>query len=135
MPFPSARSPVRGRIVIRIAQQSSRRVEGRFLGHGHHDCLPAIRTSRRAADQPSESKITISAAIATSASRKPVEESAESSNRSEEHTSELQSLMRTSYAVLCLNKNNKTNISHTPYRYKRKNRDHKTTHKQHINSR
>src|SRR3546814_8639749 len=106
MPFPSARSPVRGRIVIRIAQQSSRRVEGRFLGHGHHDCLPAIRTSRRAADQPSESKITISAAIATSASRKPVEESAES--RSEEHTSELQSLMRISYAVFCLKKKTNT---------------------------
>src|SRR3546814_10249375 len=30
--------------------------------------------------------------------------------RSEEHTSELQSLMRISYAVLCLNK--KTNITH-----------------------
>src|SRR3546814_9529891 len=28
--------------------------------------------------------------------------------RSEEHTSELQSLMRRSYAVLCLNKNNNT---------------------------
>src|SRR3546814_9208662 len=28
--------------------------------------------------------------------------------RSEEHTSELQSLMRTSYAVFCLNKKNKT---------------------------
>src|SRR3546814_10320877 len=30
-------------------------------------------------------------------------------NRSEEHTSELQSLMRISYAVLCLKKKNKTN--------------------------
>src|SRR3546814_1983643 len=29
--------------------------------------------------------------------------------RSEEHTSELQSLMRISYAVFCLKKNNKTN--------------------------
>src|SRR3546814_5887287 len=29
--------------------------------------------------------------------------------RSEEHTSELQSLMRTSYAVFCLKKKNKTN--------------------------
>src|SRR3546814_9158491 len=29
-------------------------------------------------------------------------------NRSEEHTSELQSLMRTSYAVFCLKKNTKT---------------------------
>src|SRR3546814_9387203 len=38
-------------------------------------------------------------------------------NRSEEHTSELQSLMRTSYAVFCLKKkNNKTtltNITHS----------------------
>src|SRR3546814_4763704 len=31
-----------------------------------------------------------------------------SSSRSEEHTSELQSLMRISYAVFCLKKNNKT---------------------------
>src|SRR3546814_9157799 len=30
--------------------------------------------------------------------------------RSEEHTSELQSLMRISYAVFCLKKNTKTNI-------------------------
>src|SRR3546814_7378342 len=33
--------------------------------------------------------------------------------RSEEHTSELQSLMRISYAVLCLKKKNKTLINHT----------------------
>src|SRR3546814_9550547 len=31
-------------------------------------------------------------------------------DRSEEHTSELQSLMRISYAVFCLKKKNKTNI-------------------------
>src|SRR3546814_1056003 len=31
--------------------------------------------------------------------------------RSEEHTSELQSLMRTSYAVFCLKKKNKTHIT------------------------
>src|SRR3546814_2779989 len=36
--------------------------------------------------------------------------------RSEEHTSELQSLMRTSYAVLCLKKKNTIkNITTTPY--------------------
>src|SRR3546814_4348058 len=35
--------------------------------------------------------------------------------RSEEHTSELQSLMRISYAVFCLNKKNKT---HRLYKYK-----------------
>src|SRR3546814_3090455 len=34
-------------------------------------------------------------------------------NRSEEHTSELQSLMRISYAVFCLKKKNKRNISKT----------------------
>src|SRR3546814_5437299 len=33
------------------------------------------------------------------------------SNRSEEHTSELQSLMRTSYAVFCLTKQNPTNTT------------------------
>src|SRR3546814_13549019 len=34
--------------------------------------------------------------------------------RSEEHTSELQSLMRISYAVFCLKKKNTYNTSHTP---------------------
>src|SRR3546814_7352316 len=34
-------------------------------------------------------------------------------NRSEEHTSELQSLMRISYAVFCLKKKNKKNINRT----------------------
>src|SRR3546814_9307383 len=33
--------------------------------------------------------------------------------RSEEHTSELQSLMRISYAVFCLKKKKKTNYNHT----------------------
>src|SRR3546814_6215158 len=35
-------------------------------------------------------------------------------DRSEEHTSELQSLMRISYAVFCLKKKNKTQPTHTP---------------------
>src|SRR3546814_3665108 len=34
--------------------------------------------------------------------------------RSEEHTSELQSLMRISYAVFCLKKKNRTNNNETP---------------------
>src|SRR3546814_3694914 len=34
--------------------------------------------------------------------------------RSEEHTSELQSLMRISYAVFCLKKKNKSSTSHIP---------------------
>src|SRR3546814_8721954 len=40
---------------------------------------------------------------------------AKNQRRSEEHTSELQSLMRISYAVFCLNKkkkNNKTRLTH-----------------------
>src|SRR3546814_6762228 len=37
--------------------------------------------------------------------------------RSEEHTSELQSLMRNSYAVLCLKKKIKYGVIHTPLRY------------------
>src|SRR3546814_8980544 len=35
--------------------------------------------------------------------------------RSEEHTSELQSLMRISYAVFCLKKKNNTKNNHTTY--------------------
>src|SRR3546814_10508148 len=55
-------------------------------------------------------------------------------NRSEEHTSELQSLMRTSYAVFCLKKKNKsltTGCKNTPiqmhYSFNRHIRQHLTT--------
>src|SRR3546814_10269084 len=44
--------------------------------------------------------------------------------RSEEHTSELQSLMRISYAVFCLKKKNKQTNQHTSPTY----------HKKHINT-
>src|SRR3546814_6660662 len=44
--------------------------------------------------------------------------------RSEEHTSELQSLMRISYAVFCLKKKNeKNNTDYTPYNHKQHARD------------
>src|SRR3546814_1733153 len=53
--------------------------------------------------------------------------------RSEEHTSELQSLMRISYAVFCLKKKNTLNIIHRQHkdrtinvRYTRKNNTHST---------
>src|SRR3546814_2788499 len=49
--------------------------------------------------------------------------------RSEEHTSELQSLMRISYAVFCLKKNTKT---HTKLPETKRNK-HKTDTKQHTN--
>src|SRR3546814_5030732 len=41
------------------------------------------------------------------------DEAVEDALRSEEHTSELQSLMRISYAVFCLKKKNLHNIEHT----------------------
>src|SRR3546814_8442403 len=55
-----------------------------------------IRSARARARSASTSTIAISAA----------------SIRSEEHTSELQSLMRISYAVFCLKKKQKTNHNH-----------------------
>src|SRR3546814_3961253 len=57
-----------------------------------------------------------------SASRSPVD--SEESDRSEEHTSELQSLMRISYAVFCLKKktihNDEQNIIHNATTQKNK---------------
>src|SRR3546814_9395625 len=44
--------------------------------------------------------------------------------RSEEHTSELQSLMRISYAVFCLKKKNKQQNTTTDHLYYKKNPDH-----------
>src|SRR3546814_1626326 len=44
-------------------------------------------------------------------------------HRSEEHTSDLQSLMRISYAGLCLKKKTKTNRKHTAATNSRLNRD------------
>src|SRR3546814_8190040 len=43
-------------------------------------------------------------------------EAVKAQNRSEEHTSELQSLMRISYAVFCLTNKTQTNRSKTPQR-------------------
>src|SRR3546814_5405573 len=49
------------------------------------------------------------------------EHSGQRCQRSEEHTSELQSLMRTSYAVFCLKKKKKTKLTaHTQKHYNKK---------------
>src|SRR3546814_7501467 len=45
--------------------------------------------------------------------------------RSEEHTSELQSLMRISYAVICLQKKNKSTTRHTTHYCTTKQQQHK----------
>src|SRR3546814_5203938 len=53
--------------------------------------------------------------IAKRSVRRDVERAGIDKRRSEEHTSELQSLMRISYAVFCLKKNTKKEINNTQY--------------------
>src|SRR3546814_2916070 len=50
--------------------------------------------------------------------RREPQSSSERRHRSEEHTSELQSLMRISYAVFCLKKKKRRNTKKTPDFYK-----------------
>src|SRR3546814_8362059 len=57
------------------------------------------------------------------------------SERSEEHTSELQSLMRISYAVFCLKKKKKNNHTYNTHKhYNQAQKSHKTTYMQHTYS-
>src|SRR3546814_2866116 len=58
------------------------------------------------ADGPSEGLATLQAVLRASPESKVIMMSGQT-ERSEEHTSELQSLMRNSYAVFCLKKKNK----------------------------
>src|SRR3546814_5887698 len=68
-----------------------------------------------------ERKIPLEAMWITTFTREAAEEIADRLKRSEEHTSELQSLMRISYAVFCLNNKQKT------IRYNHSCRIHKST--------
>src|SRR3546814_8007356 len=80
--------------------------------------LPDIRVDRRpprnssSKGSPSNSRAIVpwksTHPLRPSLPHKPGAGNALESGRSEEHTSELQSLMRISYAVFCLKKNNKT---------------------------
>src|SRR3546814_5630179 len=67
--------------------------------------------SQKAASKPCSRRVRSarrrSCSAPASATRHGLRRSASSRSRSEEHTSELQSLMRISYAVLCLKKKNK----------------------------
>src|SRR3546814_10288220 len=56
------------------------------------------------------------------------------SNRSEEHTSELQSLMRHSNAVFCLKKKNKKRKDEKTYDIKKKNSKHSHNKRIHTNT-
>src|SRR3546814_3661906 len=77
--------------------------------------LGGKRSARIAVADARTDRATIQATIAQADLRLNVirayAEAASAERRSEEHTSELQSLMRISYAVFCLKKNNK----HTTY--------------------
>src|SRR3546814_5009245 len=78
-------------------------------------CFPrAIRSARRVSRNASNSRISCAAAPT----------GAKSKARSEEHTSELQSLMRISYAVFCLKKKTKHNTT-TKHRQPRYYQTHK----------
>src|SRR3546814_10448720 len=71
---------------------------------GDETAIPAI--ARRLEELPAASKAIVIIKIKSDAAKLEL-----SSQRSEEHTSELQSLMRNSYAVFCLKKK-KSHIKH-----------------------
>src|SRR3546814_9724411 len=77
------------------------------LGHGHVRIVP--RQARAPSIRSSKSRSGVSATAKPAAT--PSASASTSRGRSEEHTSELQSLMRISYAVFCLKKKKK-NIRH-----------------------
>src|SRR3546814_4732729 len=77
-----------------------------------------------------QSRIPPLQALSTSAGKVALPSRTDQSRRSEEHTSELQSLMRISYAVFCLKKKNKQIIIYKTLRtlyMKQRNQPYKIT--------
>src|SRR3546814_6335952 len=72
-----------------------------------HDALPISSSTRRGADRRRSSSSTSSTPSGAPAASGRSPAGMMRRSRSEEHTSELQSLMRISYAVFCLKKNKK----------------------------
>src|SRR3546814_9736587 len=62
----------------------------------------------------------VEAAFGDEIAKRPQRAGFKRRERSEEHTSELQSLMRISYAVFCLKKKNNNNNSNSPHTYSTK---------------
>src|SRR3546814_7909347 len=82
-------------------------------GTRRHAELPRARCARRrvaARTRPAGSHVGAAVRVA-GADRGNVDRHQQRVQRSEEHTSELQSLMRISYAVFCLKKKKKTKIT------------------------
>src|SRR3546814_9272983 len=97
--------------LVRLGLQQDRvhvRMKFRTAGEGLQGLspadLPAVRRHRRVVGHV----LWLEGKDAKAAISKDPAKPGHKDGRSEEHTSELQSLMRISYAVLCLKKNNKT---------------------------
>src|SRR3546814_4419251 len=104
-----------GRAVVRIYEDD----RDIFLGHRVEEL-----SYRQLAERHGVSVVEVEEAMIRSL--RVIAQSVDRKNRSEEHTSELQSLMRISYAVFCLKKKKKTNHTHN-----NKNRQTKEQYKQH----
>src|SRR3546814_6529916 len=88
------------RVVVKLSRSSPRT----DVGSGHSNAAVSAVSPTKCRDRRNSSSSTRDASKA----RTVPAFTAGKSRRSEEHTSELQSLMRTSYAVFCLKKKNKT---------------------------
>src|SRR3546814_6520803 len=82
-------------------------------GGGKSVRLPRTNISSVISAAPASSPSVISRILVSSSKAPPVLFAVDFSVRSEEHTSELQSLMRISYAVFCLKKKLHTNATTT----------------------
>src|SRR3546814_4766299 len=82
--------------------------------HRHHSTRagPQVESRARAASEGDQMGFLDKAAAKVNEATKAAQEGV--SERSEEHTSELQSLMRMSYAVFCLKKKTKQQQTSTP---------------------
>src|SRR3546814_6541893 len=80
-----------------------------FLGHGHGVCAPPSIYSAARAGRPRTAAGRPDSPDVGRIRRKP---RPPGRRRSEEHTSELQSLMRISYAVFCLKKKTTNKLKH-----------------------
>src|SRR3546814_7196668 len=72
-----------------------------------HELMARMMDENSQRSQPWDARAVMRQALVVSA----ISNARRAEARSEEHTSELQSLMRTTYAVLCLNKNTHTKRS------------------------
>src|SRR3546814_1038263 len=84
-----------------------------YVDQDRDDRLSALRALWDAGDDPFDRYGRLVMTARAAARVAPADKTAEADARSEEHTSELQSLMRISYAVFCLKKKHKPHINAT----------------------